>query len=390
MAERGTRFSLAWRLLAFERRRLAAAVAGVTFAVVLILVQIGFYGAMTASATKVQRNLDADLIMVPAGFEYFGSVHDFARVRLMQAAAVPGVAEVLPLYATLVNFKNVDTGYYRSIMAIGVEPGRHELLLPGVLAHQHSLMIAGHILFDRRSLTAYYGDVVHRFTTKGPFTALITGRPVTVDGLFNLGTSFIAFGNILMGAQTYFALQPDLKPSLPNFGLIRLKPGADPVAVRDRIKRTLHAGDVIVETKQAFIQREIDYWNKTAAIGFIFIVGMLMGVLVGSVIVYQILFTDVTEHLPEYAVLKAMGYPNRFFIGTVFEQSLILSVLGFVPGLIISWLIYRYTAATTGYTMNLTVLTAIGVLALTAAMCVVAGLAAMRHLSRADPAELFR
>jgi putative ABC transport system permease protein len=152
----------------------------------------------------------------------------------------------------------------------------------------------------------------------------------------------------------------------------------------------LDASDVDVETKQQFIQREVDYWNTTAAIGFIFITGLVMGLFVGAVVVYQILFTDVTEHLPEYATLKAIGYPDSFFAGAVFQQSLILSALGFLPGVLISWAIYRYTAATTGYTMTLTLDRAGGVLVLTAGMCIVAGLLAMRRLRGADPSELFR
>jgi putative ABC transport system permease protein len=389
MAERGARFSLAWRLLVVERRRLAAAVAGVTFAVVLILVQLGFYGAMIDSATKVHRNLNADLVMVPSDFEYFGAVHHFARVRLMQAAAVRGVAEVTPLYVTLFNFKNIDTGYYRSILAIGVEPGRHDLALPGILAHEASLGVLGHVLFDRRSLAAYFGDIVRRFDASGPFDALIEGHPVRVDGLFDLGTSFIAFGTVVMGTPTFFAIRGDQKPELVSFGLIRLVKGADPAWVQARIRRALQAPDVVIETKAEFIQQEVDYWNRTAAIGFMFIVGALMGLIVGAVIVYQILYTDVTDHLPEYATLKAIGYADRSFAGVVLQQSAILSLLGFVPGIAISWGIYRYTAATTGYTMNLTAADAGAVLAATIGMCLAAGLLAMRRLRRADPAELF-
>lgn len=390
MAERGARFSFAWRLIAFERRRILAAIAGVAFAVILMLVQLGFYDAMIASATKVDRHMDADLVMVPAAFEYFGSQHNFARVRLMQAAAVSGVAEVAPMYVTLMNIKDVDSGYNRAIMVIGIEPDRHELLLPGLTEHEDLLKIAGNVLFDRKSLQAYYGDVVGRFDRQGPFQTLIEGRPVKVAGLFDLGTSFVAFGNIVLGTPTFFALSPTQRPNLPSFGLIRLKPGVDPQAARDRVTRALDATDVTVETKQQFIQNEIDYWNTTAAIGFIFIIGAAMGVLVGSVVVYQILFTDVTEHLPEYATLKAMGYPGRFFAGVVLKQSVILSVLGFIPGTLISWAIYRYTAATTSYTMDLTPERAGLALALTVGMCTVAGLLAMRRLTRADPAELFR
>ncbi len=388
--ERGARFSLAWRLLAFEPRRLVAAVAGVAFAVILVLVQLGFYGAMIASATQVHRNLDADLIMIPAGFEYLGSVHDFARVRLMQAAADPDVESVAPLYVTLFNFRNVDTGFDRSIMAIALEPGAHELRLPNLLRLEDRLGVGGHVLFDAKSLAAYYGDIPGRFAKGRPFRTFIEGRPVTIDGLFDLGTSFIAFGTVVMGAPTYFALRPDLTPALPSFGLIKLKPGADAEAARARIVRALDAADVEIETKAAFVQREIDYWNTTAAIGFIFIAGAFMGVLVGAVVVYQILYADVTEHLPEYATLRAMGFASRYFAALVLGQSLILSALGFAPGVLAALAVYRVTAVETGYTMDLTPSRALVVLTLTAGMCAAAGMLAMRRLQRADPAELFR
>jgi putative ABC transport system permease protein len=284
MAERGARFSFAWQLLAFERRRLAAAVAGIAFAVILMLVQMGFYGAMIDSATKVHRNIDAELVLVPAGFEYFGSQHNFARVCLMQAAAVRGVEEVAPMYVAIVNIKDIDSSYNRSIMAIGIVPGRRELMLPGIVDHEGLLMIPGNVLFDRKSLQAYYGDVVHRFAAAGPFKTLVEGHPVKVAGLFDLGTSFVAFGNLVLGTSTFFALSSSQRPELPSFGLIRLKPGVDAQEARARVERALNASDVVVETKQQFVQREIDYWNKTAAIGFIFVVGAAMGVLVGSVV----------------------------------------------------------------------------------------------------------
>ena len=383
-------FILSWSLLAFERRRLLAAVAGVAFAVVLILVQIGFYGAMISSATKVHRSLNADLVMVPADFEYFGSVHSFARVRLMQAAGVDSVAAVTPFYVTLMNFRNIDNGYDRSILAIGVDPGQRVLALPDVLAEEGQLGIAGNVLFDRRGLAAYFGDVAGRFEASGPLRTMIEGHPVTVAGLFDLGTSFIAFGTAIMGTETYFALRADQQPDLPSFGLIRLKPGADPAVEARRISALLDAPDVLIETRAQFIQQEVDYWNTTAELGFIFITGALMGIFVGAVIVYQILYTDVTDHLPEYATLKAMGYPAEFFRRVVLEQSVMLSVLGFIPGTAISLVIYAGTRAETGYAMTLTPGNAVMVLAVTVGMCITAGLLAMRRLRRADPADLFR
>ena len=116
---------------------------------------------------------------------------------------------------------------------------------------------------------------------------------------------------------------------------------------------------------------------------------MLIGVLVGLVIVYQVLSTDVADHLREYATLKAVGYPGRFFLGIVFEEAVILGVLGFVPGLLISVGLYAVVAAQTGLPMALTAGRAAAVLVGTVLMCTLAGALATRRLARADPADLF-
>jgi len=384
------RFSLAWRQLIFEKRRLAAALAGIIFAVVLILVQIGFYSAMNDSATKVLRHLNAQIVIIPAGFEFFGSMHDFARVRLMQTAGITGVKEVLPLYYSFCSFKNINTGYQRWIFCMGIEPGRHMFTLPDVIAQENKLAITGDILFDKKSLGSYFGNVVDRFNRDGPFAVTVQGRNVTIDGFFNLGVTFSAFGNLLMGVQTFFALFPNASPGLVNVGLVRLKKGVDPLIMRRKISRILDGKDIKVLTRAEFVQHEIDYWNKTAAIGFLFIVGAIMGLIIGAVIVYQILYTNVINHLPEFATLKSMGYSDRFFSGLVLKQSLILSVLGFIPGTLLSWVIYHYTAAATGYTMILSLDKAVIAFTSTTTMCVLAGLLAMRQLRKADPAELFR
>jgi len=383
-------FSLAWRQIVFEKRRLAAALAGISFAVLLILVQIGFYSAMNDSATKVLRHLNAELVVIPAGFEFFGSQHDFSRARLMQAAGVTGVKEVLPIYYSFCSFKNINTGFQRWIMCIGIQPGREMLTLPEVINQENKLTVAGGVLFDKKGLSSYFGNVVGRFNRDGPFAATVQGRNVTIDGLFDIGVTFAAFGNVLMGEHTFFALFPNDSPTRVNVGLVRLDQGVAPLSMRKKISSALGGKDIEVLTRAEFVQHEIDYWNNTAAIGFLFIVGAIMGFIIGAVIVYQILYTNVINHLPEFATLKAMGYPNHFFSMLVLKQALILSVLGFIPGTLLSWVIYRYTAASTGYTMILSFDKAAIAFTSTTIMCILAGLLAMRHLKRADPAELFR
>ena len=114
-----------------------------------------------------------------------------------------------------------------------------------------------------------------------------------------------------------------------------------------------------------------------------------MGFVVGAIIVYQILFADVSDHLAEYATLKAMGYPNRYLFGVVFQEAIILSVLGYLPGMLISLGLYRLTADATKLPMQMTLSLGLSVVGLAILMCCVSGAIALRKIRSADPAEIF-
>jgi putative ABC transport system permease protein len=167
-----------------------------------------------------------------------------------------------------------------------------------------------------------------------------------------------------------------------------LDPGADPDVTRDRIDALL-PDDVLVLTKADFIAREKAYWNSATPIGYVFAFGAVMGFVVGCIIVYQILFADVSDHLPDYATLKAMGYTNAFVSGVVVQQAVILALLGFGPGLLVSAQLYRSAGAATQLPLVLTPERVVGVLCLTVAMAAISGLLALRKVRRVDPAEIF-
>jgi putative ABC transport system permease protein len=173
-----------------------------------------------------------------------------------------------------------------------------------------------------------------------------------------------------------------------DLGIVRLD---DPAAADDVAAKLQAAlpGDVTVWTKDGLIEREIDFWRASTPIGYIFAVGTIMGFVVGIVICYQTIYTDISNHMPEFATLKAMGYRSRYFFAIVLRQSLYLAALGFVPGLIVSFICYQILAAATGLLLDLNLLRAASVLLLTIAMCLASGMLAIRKLLAADPAELF-
>ncbi|MEM1146076.1 MAG: FtsX-like permease family protein, partial [Pseudomonadota bacterium] len=135
--------------------------------------------------------------------------------------------------------------------------------------------------------------------------------------------------------------------------------------------------------------KEIAYWNSSTPIGYIFSLGAVIGVIVGLIVVYQILFSDVQSHLAEYATLKAIGYSDGFLRALVLREAIYLAVLGFIPAFGFALLLYDQAAIATQLPMHMTVLRASLVLVVTIAMCAFSGLLAMRKISRLDPAEVF-
>ena len=142
-------------------------------------------------------------------------------------------------------------------------------------------------------------------------------------------------------------------------------------------------------TREEFRAREIAYWDSATPIGYVFSFGVIVGLVVGGIIVYQILFADVNDHLPEYATLKAMGYSNGFLAGVVIQQAVILATLGFLPAVGISLVLYRISGEATRLPLEMTMETALFVFGLTVVMCTLSALMALRKVRSADPAEIF-
>jgi putative ABC transport system permease protein len=372
------RVPLAWLQLSQDRLRLAIATAGVAFAVVLVSMQLGFRKAMYESAVRYHERLAYDLVMVNPKTPFIGFPASFTRRRLYQTLGAREVEEVTPLYVQQAFWKNPWTHH---------APTHDVIEIDGVRRNLDRLKLPDVVLFDAAGRPEF-GPVAEAVERDGSLQAEVNDRHVTVIGLFRLGTSFGIDGSLVTSDLNFLRLFPDRAPGLVDFGLIRLRPGADPAAVERELEGALEP-DVEVLTRRQFIAREIDYWGRTTPIGYVFGFGALMGLAVGGVIVYQILFSDVSEHRAEYATLKAMGYTNRDLSGLVVREAAILAVLGFVPGLLVAIGLYAVTREATRLPLAMTVGRAGAVLLLTFGMCGVSALMALRKVRSADPAEVF-
>jgi putative ABC transport system permease protein len=454
---------LAWLQLTYEKSRLLVAIAGITFAVVLMFLQLGFRDALFNSAIRLQSNLVGDLVIISPQSTNLVGMRNFSQRRLYQALGMKEVASVNPLYIATGAWKIKEdpAGQTRNILVLGANPDAKVFKMSGALSNIDRVKTQDVVLFDRAS-RAEFGPIVSEcgslalkaqftddaFVCNKTVTREVANRKITVGGLFELGASFAADGTVITSDTNFLRIFDSRRSGLINVGLINLKPDASPyetmrnfilsqpsdhvVLPRERLqpdgkriqvlykesigadgklireenkdkvvvskadltvddlKKTQDAAidDTRILTMQGYIDFEKGYWQKSTAIGFIFSLGTVMGFIVGIVIVYQILYTDVSDHLAEYATLKAMGYGNLYLAQVVIQEAFVLSILGFIPGLGISFFLYNLTK-------NATLLPlyiwdkAIPVMLLTMVMCIISGAISLRKVQSADPAEIF-
>jgi len=378
---------LGWKQLRHKPLRLLVAVAGIAFAVLLIMMQLGFRAALFESTLRFHERFQYDIALFSPDSVFIVRPAAFSIRRLYQALGAPGVADVSPVYIFPAVWKNPWGTDRRAIQSMGIDPTKDQFDTPGFSAGLALLSQQDVVLFDAASRPEF-GNVRERFEADGPITTEINNRTVKVVGLVEIGPSFGIDGTVMTSIDNWLRLFPDRPRDEIQLGLIRLAPGADPVAVRDDLRATLPK-DVEVLTKADFIARERTYWNGATPIGFVFAFGAIMGLVVGMIIVYQILFADVSEHLNEYATLRAIGYRNGFVSGIVMQQAAILAVLGFVPGAAAATYLYKLAAGATRLPMYMTLERGLTVFALMLLVCAVSGILALRKVRKLDPAEVF-
>jgi putative ABC transport system permease protein len=367
--------------------RLAVAVGGIGFAVLLILMQLGFRAALFESAVRFHERLEYDIALFSPDSVFIVRPQAFSIRRLYQALGTEGVSDVAPVYIFPAVWKNPWNNDRRSINAIGFDPDNRFLDAPGFEEARPLLRGQDVVLFDAAGRPEF-GPVAEHFASHGSFSTEINDRDVEMVGLFTMGTSFGIDGSVITSDDNWLRLFPARPRDEIQLGLVYLDDPNQADNIRDKLKEYLPK-DVLVMTRADFVERETSYWNSATPIGYIFAFGAIMGLVVGAIIVYQILFADVSEHLREYATLRAIGYKSRFVSGIVLQQAAILAVLGFIPGVLAVHWLYGKAAAATNLPLYLTFDRALTVFLLTLAMCALSGLLAMRKVQKLDPADVF-
>ena len=388
------RTPVAWLQLSHQKVRLLVAILGVAFSIILIFTQLGLRAMLFDGVTLLPENLNGDLYLIST---YADNIRDsgFPNVYLYQADAIAGVEDVRPLYVGYgrwVNPKLLEKTEEEapvkssSMQIIAFNPNKPVLNLPEVDRQLNLLSVPGGILYDRLS-KAEGGDITQLFASQDRVSSLINNRRVTVMGLFNLGSTFYYDSVAIMSDWNYGQIRGAEELEEVSVGVISLEPGADPQQVIKRIQGNL-SKDLKVMTKAELAKAEKDEvatWSEGKVLNF----GAAIGFVVGIIIVYQVIYTDVSEHLPEYATLKAMGYKDRDLSLVVLQESLILAIMGFIPGYLASYGIYYLMTNFIELTVKMNTGIALQVFTLNVLMCVISGAIAIKKLRTADPADIF-
>ena len=373
--------AIAWRILMHQKGRTALALGGIFIAILLIFVELGFFIAVPQGGMLIYDHMRFDLLVVSKKYVYQTESWQFPRARLDQVRINPDVAQASAVYLGNAKWQDPAGGLRLDIATMGFDPQSRPFDVPGIDDQIATLEKPDTVLVDSQTRSIF-----------GPLTAgrvvELNGRRVTIGGEYVLGTGFLGLGVALASEENFFRLFQGRPADTVNLGLVRLKPGADP----DRVAQALGASlpdDMQVFTRPELTAREVRFWTTRTGTGLIFGSGLIVAVIVGIMVLYQTLATQITRQLPQFATMKAIGYTNLFLNGIVLAEAVSAMLIAFVPAAAAALGLYAVIRSQTLLPLIMTPTELAGVLAITMTMSIISALLSVGRLRRADPAEVF-
>ena len=380
-------FFVAWCQLTHNKVKLAVAAAGVVVAVMLMLVQLGIRRGAMDNSVAVARRVTADLVIVSPRTKTIFASAQFPRRLLYRVGSDPNVLAISEMYMGQGRLRNPWNKLEFPVSLYGVDPSAGMMELPGIERFTEELNDIDRLLYDGMSRTNY-GPIKQYLAENGSLDVEVNLRKVRLIDSIDVGISINTDGNLFTSPVNFLRLFPDRKPGSVDMGLIRLRPGTDTQAARASLRQYVGTEAKIL-TREELVAAEIVFIRENAPIDFIFGMGAAVGFFIGFVVVYQILYTEVTNHLPQYATMKAMGFSDRYLLQVVLSQSVILAFLGYLPGFVLALGLYRVATKAIQMQFSMTVERALFVFALTIVMCGLSAMIAIRKVRTADPADVF-
>jgi putative ABC transport system permease protein len=379
---------LAWRNLSADKTRLLRSISGISFAALLMMIQLGFRDAFLDSALAIIRNVDGDIFLTSPTKFRFGRQDGFSYRLLYAARAVPGVAWARPIHGEWLtsSWKNPQTHKLYNVQVLAFDPMQPVFLFPEIAASIDELKQPDTVLMDRRA-RRFVGNADNGTVTE------LARRQIRVIGEFSLGPDFTTDGTVIMSDWNFRRFFPP-KHGLPasrndvEFGAVKIAPGNLVDAVAADLRAAL-GPELAVRTRAEFIGLEVAFQNSVSPVGPIFLLGTMIGFIVGLMISYQILYTELSDQESQYATLNAMGYRSSYLVRVVLTQSAFYAIAGFLPAAAAALPIFYFIGESALLPLHLNLRISSLAFALTLGMCLVAGALAVRRVIEADPAEIF-
>ena len=372
---------VAWRILMFDKGRNALATGGIFIAIVMIFLQLGFYYSVPMAGMLVYDHLRFDILLTSSDYVFQEQSYDFPRQRLKQALSVAGVATASPFYQGETQWLNPQMGVRRNVYVMGYKLADNSFRVGDVERQFPVLQRRDTVLVDTQTLPIY-----------GPLEpgrrVEIGDRTVEIGGRYVLGTGFLGLGAVVTSDLNFIRIFPDQSLDDVNLGLLTLKPGSDPDKVAAELRALLPA-DTQVFTRAEIDAYEQAFWRMRTSTGLVFGFGVIVSIVVGMVILYQALTTQVTRQLPQYATLKAMGYTDGYLQQIVVAVALMTACIPFLPAWGAAIMAYDKVRMMARLPIEMTGTRVVIVLVITIVMSAATALIAVRKVHRADPADLF-
>jgi putative ABC transport system permease protein len=376
-----TALRLAWRIITHEKGRAALAITGVFIAILLVFVELGFFIAVPRGGMLVYDHLRFDLLLCSKDYAFQAEPGQFPRARLAEAVKVAGVTRATPLYFAAAKWQEPSGGYRLDSFVIGFDPAAHPFDVPDVERQGAILERPETILVDGASRSIF-----------GPLNAgtavLLNSRKVTIGGDYTLGTGFLGMAVAVMDDANFFRLFAPRPADIVNLGLVTLAPGTDPATAAAALAKAL-PDDVQLFTRAALAEHEDKYWTTRTSVGLIFGSGLIISFIVGIMVLYQTLATQIARHLPEFATLKAIGYSDAYLAAVVMIESALIVLVAFGPAAAAAVAIYAQIRGATLLPVYMNAPHLFAVLLITLLMSTASAFLSLSNLRRADPADVF-
>jgi len=376
-----------------QRTSTLLSLAGVTASLLVVFAQLGIERAVYDSAIRVHQSVVTDLVLVSPGFKSLQLNADVPVALTDVVSANSSVAQVLPFWFGVMSLKHAGMPAARRLAWYAIDPERPAIDVPGLRENLYKLRAVRRILFDRDS-RPYFGDLADvadrgsEVPVTGPPDNRGLLREMFVVGTVSIGPNVVNDGAVIMSEASMDELMGEWYSDRPAFMGVRLAPGADKAKVSAQLNKDLGGrGEVI--TREEFQARERAYWSRETPVGYITDLGFVMGLMIGMVFIYYAQYQIIRFYLPEYAILKSLGYDWWFFLCMIGQIGAAIITPAYIVAFSLARIVYGVAEAAIHLGMTMGLREMLVSLIASIVMTVVSSLFAIRRLWKVDPIMLF-